>query len=80
MKTRGEVLLDQLRDGNFGAGGYAVASVDTLIQNVLSDTADPVVTKRLARRLKVIWPAFKAGLERRFEAANGQSATTKQEN
>lgn len=60
-----ETILAQLREGNLGAGGYVTGLVDALLRNVLSQTADPVATMRIAKRVKAFWPAYKEGVIKR---------------
>lgn len=66
MSEQGDALLKQLRNGGFGASGYVTASIETLCREVLSPTADPKAAQRIARRLQIIMPAFKEGLELRM--------------
>lgn len=72
MQTQSETLLQQLRDGSYGASGYAAELVWRLIQNAASETSDPIATRRIARRLQVVWPAFVEGVLPRLNRADGQ--------
>ena len=62
MTEQTDILLRQLREGSFGASGYVTETIDALCREVLSETSDQVASRLIAKRLRMIMPAFKAGL------------------
>lgn len=66
MSEEGEAILKQMREGGFGASGYFMGSLSVVLDNILSPTADIEVTRKLARRVQAMVPAFKEGLALRL--------------
>lgn len=61
--SKGDIVRDQLADGNRGAQGYFTKRVDMMLQS--ETDAD-----RLHKFMRNWWPSFKAGLAHGQEGAD----------